>query len=402
VDPDGGGGGDATDGGGKGPAIVYSVRANAGTASTTSGAFGDIPDLAHKTIVADGKDRYLFILSVPMLWSSASDNGAALRIADGDTTLASGTFTGPNLGVIPMTLFAAKQLPAGAHTIRAQWRAYPGQKAVNLGPRAARLVIVRTAADDLQFRSEVFAGVQTLTSNAVWSDIGEITVKQAGDYLLVLNIPSGWATTTGECAQYRIVDASDTMLAGGNTCYAAFANQRVPFTTVGVAQLAAGDTIRSQWAHNGSGGVCLDKSDGAEDATWLVALRVPRGITSGKGKSEVKTTSQSYVEIQGGVQPIRVTPATGGDHLFILSAPEASANKPGVVNLQLLLDGTPLADAGASFSTSSQHISVTLVGVKSLTAGKEHVVRARWNTAYNAEGTLGHTYPHWLLGFTYP
>ena len=166
---------------------------------------------------------------------------------------------------------------------------------------------------------------------------------------------------------------------GAYTCD--YLNQYIPMTLMGVEDLALGDKIRVEWRSN-TKHAYLGKASGSFGATWLIALRTPKGLDHSEyfGTTALATTSKS--EPIPSLNSFDVV-ASGGDHLFILNVPYSWTNlyqqHPAHYAIQIAGKQEFTAFVSSGSSGTSQFVPVTIVGVKKLPfVGNKSKVEAYW------------------------
>lgn len=346
-------------------------------------------------VTASGTDRYLFLLNAPDTWVDGDYKSAEFQIVDIDaadkkTVITSGGYSTKAQQRIPTTVAGTRKLSAGTHTIQVWWGVGggTGPEKAHIGATGAWLIVLPAPDSDLQ---SVYGSQQpTQKADGNWSDLPissdppiEIKAKeQAGKYLLMLNAK---AYTDGAdqvaCFQLVVDHAAGQSQPFSSGCFSSgYIGQRIMMPVIGVQDLALGDKIRAQWSVWGKP-AHLEQANGT---TWLIALRTPKDITKSDlpwVTPDLATTSLTPQAIPG-FTPLDVV-SSGGDYLFILSVPLTWTNLSAAASAYYQVQIAGATEFKGFFSSAStdisQHIPVTIAGVKKLPfAGSHNKVEAWW------------------------
>ena len=163
-------------------------------------------------------------------------------------------------------------------------------------------------------------------------------------------------------------------------------------TIFGAANLPAGPHTVSAQVHGPGGGQSVNI--GPNYPSWLIAIPMPNGIEHDRRPSMEQTLSGTTADV--GIPPLALQ-SLGGDHLFILNAADNWSSTPASwVNFMLSVDGDQLA-GGVHSGEQEQRLPISIVGVKSLTAGS-HSVTAQWGNDPTQTAYQGASYPTRLFG----
>ncbi len=231
----------------------YAVRETGGDVYSLVDRMWANIDLSPTTLTIDSTGcDYLFALNVPETWTSAATASAEFRIMLDDEPLASGIYSSAVANQrVPVTVVAAANLPAGEHTVRAQFLG-PGDGGfgitggeVTIGSTVSSWLIAVPVPSGIVHATRPKESL-ALAGGTMDMDIDPLSLKSSGgNHLFILNATNNWVSTSSSWVNF-LISLDGELLSGG--VHSGEQDQRVPTTVVGVKNLEAGShSFKAQW-----------------------------------------------------------------------------------------------------------------------------------------------------------